>query len=357
MKVHFGAAYATSVSIDAVDTVEVGSATVVWDVPGVIFLKLLAIAFLVALNGFFVASEFAIVKVRASQLDALAAQGHRRARQARQVVAHLDAYLSATQLGITLASLGLGWLGEPFLAQMIEPFFALANITSPVLIETVASSGPFATSTILHMVLAELAPKSIAIRRAVPTTLWVSRPLRLFYLVFQPAIWLLNGLANWLLKRVFRLEPVAESDLAHSEEELRLIVDESAKSAHISPLSHEIVDNAFDMHRRLVREVMTPRGEVVYLDVNLPFRENLERAKAAHHTRFPLCAEHLDRTIGLVHIKDLLAQLEEPNPSLLAIKRELLAVPEMMPLEKLLTRFRARRGHLALVVDEFGASA
>ena len=190
-----------------------------------------------------------------------------------------------------------------------------------------------------------------------PTTLWVSRPLALFYAVFKPAIVLLNGLANWLLKRVFRLEPVAESELAHSEEELRLIVDESAKSAHISPLSHEIVDNAFDMRRRLVREVMTPRGEVVYLDVNLSFRENLERAKAARHTRFPLCAEHLDRTIGLVQIKDMLAQLEEPNPSLLTIKRELLVVPEMMSLEKLLMRFRARRGHLVLVVDEFGASA
>jgi CBS domain containing-hemolysin-like protein len=357
MKVHFGAAYTTSVS--SMPLTQSTSAARQWSgmCPGVIFLKLLAVAFLVALNGFFVASEFAIVKVRASQLDALAAQGHRRARQARQVVEHLDAYLSATQLGITLASLGLGWLGEPFLAQMIEPFFVLANITSPVLIETVAFALAFATITILHIVLGELAPKSIAIRRAVPTTLWVSRPLRLFFLVFQPAIWLLNGMANWLLKRVFRLEPVAESELAHSEEELRLIVDESAKSAHISPLSHEIVDNAFDMRRRLVREVMTPRGEVVYLDVDLPFCENLERAKAARHTRFPLCAEHLDRTLGLVHIKDLLAQLEEPNPSLLAIKRELLAVPEMMPLEKLLTRFRARRGHLALVVDEFGASA
>jgi len=136
-----------------------------------------------------------------------------------------------------------------------------------------------------------------------------------------------------------------------------LIVDESAKSDQISPLSHEIVDNAFDMHRRHVREVMTPRGEVVYLDVKLSFRENLERAKEARHTRFPLCAEHLDNTIGLVHIKDLLVQLEEPNPSLLAIKRELLFVPEIMSLEKLLARFRARRGHLALVVDEYGASA
>jgi CBS domain containing-hemolysin-like protein len=328
-----------------------------WDEPGVIFFQLLCIGFLVALNGFFVASEFAIVKVRTSQLDALAAEGDRRAVRARQVTAHLDAYLSATQLGITLASLGLGWLGEPFLAEMIEPFFALADVHSPALVETVSFVLAFTFITVLHIVLGELAPKSLAIRKAVATTMWVSRPLALFYAIFKPAIWLLNGLANWLVRRVFHLEPVAESDLAHSEEELRLILDESARSAHISPTSHAIVDKAFDIGRLVVREVMTPRGEVAYLDVNLSFRENLERAKAARHTRFPLCAEHLDRAIGLVHIKDLLAQLDEPKPSVLAIKRELLVVPEMMPLEKLLARFRSRGAHLALVADEFGASA
>ena len=356
MKVLFAAASAISVSIDAVDTVDVGSATVTWDAPGVIFLKLLSIAFLVALNGFFVASEFALVKVRTSQLDTLISKGNRRARHARQV-AITWTLPAATQLGITLASLGLGWLGEPFLAEMIEPFFGLVNVNSPALIEAVSFTLAFTSITVLHIVVGELTPKSLAIRKAVPTTLWVSRPLALFYSVFKPAIALLNGIANWLLNRVFRVEPVTESELAHSEEELRLILDESAKSAHISRLSQEIVDNAFDMGRRVVREVMTPRGEVVYLDVNLSFYENLERAKAARHTRFPLCVGHLDRTIGLVHIKDMLAQLDDPKPSLLAIKRELLAVPEMMPLEKLLTRFCAQQAHLALVVDEFGASA
>jgi CBS domain containing-hemolysin-like protein len=243
MKAHFAVASAASVSIDAVDMVDFCSATVVWDAPGIILLKLLAIGSLVALNGFFVASEFAIVKVRASQLDTLAAHGNGRARLARHATTHLDAYLSATQLGITLASLGLGWLGEPFLAQMIEPFFALANVTSPLLIETVAFALAFATITILHIVLGELAPKSIAIRKAVPTTLWISRPLRLFYLVFQPAIWLLNGMANWLLKRILHIDPVAESELAHSEEELRLILmrarelTESPRSAkRLSPM-------------------------------------------------------------------------------------------------------------------------
>jgi len=327
-----------------------------WDAPGIVFLKLLAVVFLVLLNGFFVASEFAIVKVRASQLDTLVAQGIRSARLARHVTSHLDAYLSATQLGITLASLGLGWLGEPFLAHMLEPFFALANITSPALIQTASFTLAFGTITILHIVLGELAPKSIAIRKALPTTLWVSPPLRFFYLVFKPAIWLLNGLANCLLKRVFHLDPVAESELAHSEEELRLILDESAKAARISPVSQEIATNAFEIRRRLVREVMTPRGDVVYLDPSLSFPDNLQRAKAARHTRFPLCVEHFDHTIGLVHIKDILAQVDEPEPSLLAIKRELEIVPEMLPLEKLLTRFRDRQAHLAVVVDEFGGN-
>ena len=334
----------------------VGAPATSWDAPSIIFLKLLAVVFLVLLNGFFVASEFAIVKVRASQLDALAAPSNGRARLARHVTSHLDSYLSATQLGITLASLGLGWLGEPFLADMIEPFFALAGVHSAVLIHTVSFALAFTTITVLHIVLGELAPKSIAIRKAVPTTLWISRPLRLFYLVFKPAIWLLNGLANWLLKRILRLDPVAESELAHSEEELRLILDESAKASKISKVSQKIVANAFEMRRRLVREVMTPRGEAVYLDSGLSFRDNLQRAKAARHTRFPLCADHFDRTIGLVHIKDILAQLDEPEPSLLTIKKELLVVPEMMSLEKLLTRFRDQQAHLALVLDEFGGN-
>src|ERR1700730_3007886 len=275
----------------------VGAPATTWDVPGIIFLKLLAVVFLVLLNGFFVASEFAIVKVRASQLDALAAPSNGRARLARHATSHLDSYRSAPQLAITLASLGLACLGEPFLADMIEPFFALANITSPVLIETVSFALAFGTITILHIVLGELAPKSIAIRKAVPTTLWISRPLNLFYLVFKPAIWLLNGLANWPLKRILRLDPAAESELAHSEEELRLILDESAKASKISKVSQEIVANAFEMRRRLVHEVMTPRGEVVYLDTGLSFRDNLQRAKTARHTRFPLCADHFDRTI------------------------------------------------------------
>jgi CBS domain containing-hemolysin-like protein len=335
---------------------DVGMPATSWDAPAIIMLKLLAVVFLVLVNGFFVASEFAIVKVRATQLDALAARRNVQTRLAQHVTTHLDAYLAATQLGITLASLGLGWLGKPFLAHMIEPLLPLLKVTSPVLIETIAFALAFATITVLHIVLGELAPKSIAIRKALPTTLWVSPPLRFFYLVFSPAIWLLNGLANWLLKRILRLDPVSESELAHSEEELRLILDESAKAARISPLSQKIAANAFEIRRRVVREVMTPRTEVVYLDASISFYDNLQRAKAARHTRFPLCLGHFDHTIGLIHIKDMLAQLDEPESSLLAIKKELAIVPEMMPLEKLLTRFRDLQAHLAVVVDEFGGN-
>jgi CBS domain containing-hemolysin-like protein len=325
-----------------------------WESPLVIVLKLLAIVFLVLLNGFFVASEFAIVKVRSSQLDALAVQGVGRARLAQNLVSNLDAYLSATQLGVTLASLGLGWLGEPFLAEMIEPFFTLMNISSPELVETVSFAVAFVTITMLHIVLGELAPKSLAITKALPTSLWISWPLRFFYLLFKPAVSLLNGMANWLLKRVLHLDPVAEFDLVHSEEELRWILNESANSAKISRVSNQIVAKVFELRRRLVREIVTPWSEVVCLDPSRSFRENLKRAMGSPHTRFPLCSKHFDHAIGLVHAKNILAQLGEHEPSLLAIREELIVVPETMPLEKLLTLLRDRRASLAVVVNEFG---
>ncbi len=323
---------------------------------GVIFLKLAAILFLVLLNGFFVASEFAIVKVRGSQLDALIEQGNARAAVARQVTEHLDAYLSATQLGITLASLALGWLGEPFLTHMMEPLFLAVGITSETVIRWGAVIFGFSVITFLHIVLGELAPKSLAIRKSVPTTLWVCRPLKVFHLVFRPAIFVLNGAANWLLKQFFHIDPVGGTELVHSEEELRLILAESQEAEEVSPLGREILINALDMRRRVVRDIMTPRGEVVYLDVEDSFEENLGIAQKSRHTRFPLCQDHLDHTIGLVHIKDLLPLVREETPDLTAIKRDLLPVPEMMSLEKLLTFFLGKHAHLAVVVDEYGGA-
>jgi CBS domain containing-hemolysin-like protein len=327
-----------------------------WDPPGIIFLQLLAVMALVLLNGFFVASEFAIVKVRNSQLDALAEEGNKNAPLARHVTTHLDAYLSATQLGITLASLGLGWIGEPFLAQMLQPFFGLINVTSEAAIKAISFTLAFSTITFLHIVLGELAPKSLAIRKPVVTTLWVSRPLALFHTLFKPAIWLLNGVANKILKYVLRIDPVGEGELAHSEEELRLILDQSEKSDEVSSLGRDILVNALDLRRRVVRDIMTPRGEVVYLNTEESFEENVKRALESRHTRFPLCREHLDNAIGLIHIKELVPMMRDPQPDLMRIRRELVLVPEMMSLEKLLSLFLSKHAHLAIVVDEFGGA-
>ena len=327
-----------------------------WEPGNVIVLKLLGILILVFLNGFFVAAEFALVKIRGSQLDTLVEEGHRTAALAKHITTRLEAYLSACQLGITLASLGLGWIGEPFLAQMIEPVFSRFGVQSAAVVHSVSFALAFSAITFLHIVLGEQAPKILAIRKPIPATLWVSRPLQFFYAIFRPAIWFLNVSSNALLKRLFRIEPVSEHELAHSEEELRVILSESADHQEVTPLGKEILINALDMRDRVVRDITTPRGEVVFLNTEDSFEENLKAAQESRHTRFPLCEGHLDQTIGQVHIKDLITLLRDPNPDLHRIKRELLPVPEMMPLEKLLTFFLGKHAHLALVVDEYGGT-
>ncbi len=330
-----------------------------WDSPGLMLLKVTAVLFLVLLNAFFVAAEFAIVKVRSSQLEAIegGGKGAGRLRIAMRVTEKLDAYLSATQLGITLASLGLGFLGKPIVSQLISPFFFLIGVRSEAVIGGVSFALAYAVLTFLHIVLGELAPKSLAIRKPVPTTLWVSAPLHAFYVILAPAIWFLNGSANLFLKHVMRIDPISDTELAHSAEELRVIFSESAKSKDVSPVGREILMNALDLRELVVRDIMTPRGEVVYLDVDEPLPANLTTAVDCRHTRFPLCRGHMDNTLGVIHIKDLVANNVKHEPgSLLTIKREALFVPEMMTLEKLLTFFLARHAHLAIVVDEYGGT-
>src|ERR1700720_735791 len=327
-----------------------------WDSPGILLGKLAAIAALVLLNGFFVACEFAIVKVRASQLDALVEEGDIRANLVKYVRGHLDAYLSATQLGITLASLALGWLGEEFLAHLLEPFFALANIHSHVFVTSVSVALAFIGITFMHIVFGELAPKYTAIANPLAVSLRLVRPLGAFYFLFRPAIWLLHKSSNFLLRGLLRMKPIPGTELAHSEEELRLILEQSEKSKDVSPLGRKLVLNVLDLRERVIRDIMTPRGEVVYLDVEDDFETNAKKALASKHTRFPLCPENLDNPVGQIHIKDLVPIMNDPNPDLMKIKREFLPVPEMMPLEKLLSLFLSKHAHLAIVVDEFGGT-
>lgn len=327
-----------------------------WDSPGIVLGKLASILALVVLNGFFVAAEFAIVKVRSSQLDTLAEEGNIRAAFAKHVRAHLDAYLSATQLGVTLASLALGWLGEEFLAHMLQPVFGLMHIQSHALISSVSITLAFIGITFLHIVFGELAPKYIANADPLRISLLLVRPLGGFYILFKPAIWFLHKSSTLVLQRLFGIKPVAGAELAHSEEELRLIVDESEKSDEVSALGRELLVNALDLRQRVVRDIMTPRGEVVSLDIEESFEANVQKALASRHTRFPLVRGHLDNAIGLVHIKELVPMMRDPHPDLLRIKRELIPVPEMMSLEQLLNLFLSRHAHLAVVVDEYGGT-
>ncbi len=322
---------------------------------GSVLFNLLIILLLVFLNGFFVASEFALVKVRSSQLDAIETED-KKVELARRVTSHLDAYLSATQLGITLASLALGWIGEPYLAKMIRPVLMDFGMRSEPIVHGVSFALGFGMITYLHIVLGEVTPKWLGIRKALVISLWISPPLHLFYLIFRPAIWFLQASANWIMKSVFRMDPVTDTELAHSEEELRVILAENESPADGTELGNELLINALDFRRRVVRDIMTPRGDVIYLDLQDSFDANVQVAIESGHTRFPLVQGHLDNTVGLIHIKDLMREMKSERHDLLAIKRELMPVPEFMPLEKLLRQFLAKRAHFAVVVDEYGGA-
>jgi CBS domain containing-hemolysin-like protein len=319
------------------------------------------ILFFVLLNGFFVAAEFAIVKVRSSQLEELLAKGgrnSRRARAASHVVSNLDVYLSATQLGITLASIGLGMLGERYVEHFVEVLLEFVGIdTSATTVTLISFPVAFGVITFLHIVLGELLPKSIAIRKALPTALFVSGPLGAFRMLFRPAIWFLNGTANQILKLVFRIDPVSgEGEMGHSEEELRLLVMESSLSNNVTETERDIFVNALELNDRLTREVMTPRSRVVVLDSGASFEENLKVALDSKHTRFPLVEGHLDTPQGIIHVKDMLSIVHDKSADLSRIMRQAVRVPEMMPLDKLLQVFLRKHAHMALVVDEFGGS-
>jgi magnesium and cobalt exporter, CNNM family len=307
--------------------------------------------FLVGLNGFFVAAEFALVKVRPTQLETHAARGTRRGKIASHMVSHLDAYLSATQLGITLASLALGWIGEPAFAWVLEPLILRIPGTTPALVHPVSITSAFLVITILHIVLGELAPKSLAIRKPEPTSLWVAMPLFFFYKVTYPAIWVLNHLANGVL-RIFGIQPLRESELAHDEEELRLLLASSDPS-RLSVQKRRLLDNVFELSHRYARKIMVPRADVVYLSTDRSVEENLAIARQSGHTRFPLCEGDLDRVVGLVHIKDLF-RAEAPPERLEEMKREIAYVPETLPLDRLLRRMRSEKLHMAAILDEYG---
>ena len=325
-----------------------------WDAIIFIALKILAVFALVLLNGFFVAAEFALVRIRETQLDILVAKGWRRAKMAQHIVRNLNSYLSATQLGITMASLGLGWIGQPVFTTLLEPLLIPLGVQSQVWQHSISFAVGFSALTFLHITVGELAPKWLTIQKPLPIALGSAYPLRWFYQAFYPFNRLLNYAARWLLERI-GIEPDGATDRAQSEEELRLLIT----SAQGTAVGRNIILNALDLRHRVVREVMRPRHEIIAFDTDASFAECLALAEKTRYSRFPLCeGGDLDKTRGVVHIKDLYALRDRAQTAadLLPVARPLIYVPETARLEKLLQLFLERKLHFAIVVDEYGGT-
>lgn len=318
-------------------------------------LNLFLIAVLVLLNGFFVATEFAVVKVRESRITQLVSEGNRRAGNVEKVLDNLDAYLSACQLGITLASLGLGWLGEPAIAHLLHPVFRYFGLNEP-LVGSISFIIAFSIITFLHIVLGELAPKSLAIQKTEWVAMHVSRPIQLFYKVMYPFINFLNWSASKMLRMAgIHVEPHQE---AHTEEEIRILVNESHKSGLIDQTELMLVDNIFDFSETMAREIMVPRTDMVVLNLRDSFAENIKLVQHGRYTRFPVVDGDKDHVVGSLHIKDLLTSLlEGESDSLEAIMRPILTVPETISISRLLTMLQKQRVQLAIIIDEYGGTA
>lgn len=312
--------------------------------------------FLVLLNGFFVAAEFAIVKVRSSQIEVNSGRSKAVSQVAKSIVNNLDGYLAATQLGITLASLGLGWVGEKVTTTLILQLFHALNFNlEEAVAHKIAVPIAFLSITILHIVFGELAPKSLAIRKPVPTTFTIALPLKLFYVVFRPFIWILNGLANVILRMV-GIRPVHEHEDIHTEEELRVIIAESHQGGVIEETEKALIQNVFNLGDRQVSALMTPRNEVVWLDITDDPEVNKAKILTQKHTVYPLAKGDLDHTTGFVYSKDLLSDnFNGVVNNLESISRKLLVVTVHNRTYQLLELFKRERIYQAMVVDEFGS--
>lgn len=316
------------------------------------------VALLIAITGFFVASEFAIVKVRVSRIDQLISEGNKRAIAAKKVISNLDEYLSANQLGITITSLGLGWLGEPTVERILLPLFERFHV-SPSLANVLSFTIAFASITFLHVVVGELAPKTLAIQKAEAITLLTAQPLILFYKVMYPFIWTLNTSAR-IVTSMFGLKPASEHELAHSEEELRLILSESYKSGEINQSEYKYVNNIFRFDDRIAKEIMVPRKEIVALDIHHSVKEYLEIIKEEKYTRYPVIDGDKDHVLGLVNVKEVFTDLVA-NPSeektLKDYIRPIIQVIESIAIHDLLVKMQKERIHMAILVDEYGGTS
>ena len=316
------------------------------------FVILLALIFV---NAFLVAADVSLSRVHTSQLEEVASAGKPGAALTLRLLKNSGIYSAACQVGISAASIVLGALGEPVISSRLHPLLSPLGIN---LVTTQIISFFLAVSilTFLSLVIGELLPKALGTQRPVGMALASSQPLRAFYILVAIPVWVVEKLSNLILKLVFRLEPVDFAQIDHTADELRYLVEETGRAHEVTQTEQEILTNTLELNDLCVRDILTPRSEVIVLDVHRTFRENLDIALDSKHTRFPLVDGHLDKTLGLVHIKDLLREMQRESMNLFAAKRDLIRVSEKLPLDEMLNVFLSKRAHIALVVDEFGGS-
>ena len=321
-----------------------------------ILLNSFLVFFLIAMNGFFVAAEFCCVKMRPSRLETLIQEGNTRATYAKKLIDELDEALSVTQLGITLASLGLGWVGEPFVAKLISPAIHALGF-SETLGHTISFALAFSLITSMHIILGELTPKSMAIAASEKILLTIALPMLIFWKVMYPFVWLLNKTAGFVSHHLGL--SISEGEVAHNPEEIRLLMKESRKQGLVDDTEVDFVDNVFDFTERNVREIMVPRPDMVCLYLDKSYEENLETILEEEMTRYPICNEDKDHIVGFLHIKDLTKLLIQGKrkPSLKKLARKVFFVPESMDVSVLLETMQKNRSQLAIVVDEYGGTA
>ena len=323
-------------------------------------LQLIAVALLVLMNAFFVAAEFALVSVRRTRIAELVAQGNTSAAAVQQAIQNPDQVIAATQLGITLASLGLGWIGEPALADLIHPIVQLFPGSMQSGVSHSLSAGiAFALITFLHVVIGELAPKSIALQNPEGASLFVARPTLWTERLFKPIIWVLNGSGNALL-RLIGIQPATGHQLVHSVEELKMLVTASTEGGVVEEEEREMLHAVFDFGDLLVRQVMIPRTEIVAVEAEASLEEVIALVSQSNYTKIPVYDDNLDQILGIVHVKDLLHAMQKPDWQQLTARslvREVIFVPETIPVSTLLHRFRDHHQHIAIVMDEYGGTA
>lgn len=322
---------------------------------------LILIAVLVLLNAFFVAAEFALVSVRRTRVEEMVAQGEQRALAVRRAISDPDRFIAATQLGITLASLGLGWVGEPALAHLIDPVISLIPIpTNWVDLTThgISAAIGFGLITFIHVVVGELTPKSIALQRAEQTSLFVAPPMILAEWIFKPAIWLLNGTGNLIL-RILGFRAASGHELVHSVEEIKMLMAASADHGLLEDSEHDMLDAVFDLRQLVVRQVMIPRIEMAVLEASDTLRDLITLQKDSSHGKFPVYENDIDHIVGVLYVRDVVEDLAKGalDTSIRQHARPAIFVPETARIGVALTAFRDKRQHIAIVLDEYGGTA